>query len=306
MLLHFLGISTLSITWQIPWLDYAKAQWGSHFLGVYLNDEPGGNVLDANWTGFFNQLKIRNSSEYYLHVPAIDLSLNGSLPTDYSQAAYHFEAFVQNGLGLNELKNRSIASFTSDYGLYWFDYLGGYDTIFTEFGSNQSTTQAIALARGAARLQNKTWGDIITWTYNQPPYIENSTAMYNDLMSGYMAGAKYEIIFDYPQVDNNPYGILTDQHFTAMETFWNHIQTLKPNSAAEAVLILPNDYGWGMRSPQDSIWGIWKPDSNSAQIWDISRKLLSKYGSNLDIVYDDQQFPVTGKYSHIYFWNQTV
>ena len=68
-------------------------------------------------------------------------------------------------------------------------------------------------------MQNKTWGDIITWTYNQPPYIENSTAMYNDLMSGYMAGAKYEIIFDYPQVGDNPYGILTDQHFNGNGNF---------------------------------------------------------------------------------------
>ena len=92
----------------------------------------------------------------------------------------------------------------------------------------------------------------------------------------------------------------------AMETFWNQIQNLKPNNVAEAVLVLPRDYGWGMRSPQDGIWGIWKPDSNSAQIWDISRKLLSEYGSKLDIVYDDQRFPATGKYSHIYFWNQTI
>ena len=68
--------------WQIPWLDYAKTQWGSHLLGIYLYDEPGGNVLDANWTGFFNQLRIHNISEYYLHAPAIDLSMNGSLPAD--------------------------------------------------------------------------------------------------------------------------------------------------------------------------------------------------------------------------------
>ena len=30
---------------QIPWLDHAKQQWGIHFLGVYLNDEPGGRQL---------------------------------------------------------------------------------------------------------------------------------------------------------------------------------------------------------------------------------------------------------------------
>jgi hypothetical protein len=125
--------------------------------------------------------------------------------------------------------------------------------------------------------------------------------MYSDLMSGYMAIANYEIIFDYPQVGDNPYGILTSQRFKAMQTFWSNIQTLKPNSAAEAVLVLPHDYVWGMRNPQDNIWGIWKPDNTSTQIWSISRKLLSEYGLKLEIAYGDQQFPIVGKYSHIYF-----
>ncbi len=292
--------------WQVPWLDYAKQQWGSRFLGVYLNDEPGGQVIDLNWTGVFTQLKIHNASEYYRHTPDIDLALNGSLPIDNNAAADHFVNIVKTGLGLNELQNRSINSFTSDYALYWFDYLGGFDTLFAEFGSNQSSTQAIALARGAARMQNKTWGTIITWTYSQPPYIENSTAMYNDLMTGYLAGAKYEVIFDYPQIDDNPYGILTDQHFLALEKFWNNIQTLKVNSDPTTVLVLPHNYGSAMRHPQDPIWGVWKPDNTSARIWNISRSLLSEHGLNLDMVYDDQQFPVQGRYKQIYYWNQTI
>ena len=31
--------------WRVSWLDYAQQQWGNHFLGVYLHDEPGGVPL---------------------------------------------------------------------------------------------------------------------------------------------------------------------------------------------------------------------------------------------------------------------
>jgi hypothetical protein len=302
----YFGFFNPNDTWQIPWLDYAKQQWGSRFLGVYLNDEIGGQVIDGNWTEYYNQLRIHGLPEYYAHEPTIDLALNGSLPMDNNNGAYHFNYYLQNDLGLNELHSRSIHSFTSDYALYWFDNLGGYDTIFCEFGSNQSIAQAIDLNRGAANMQNKSWGDIITWTYDQPPYIENSTAMYNDLMTGYLAGSKYEIIFDYPQVGDNPYGILTDAHFSALEKFWNNIQTLKPNSPPQTALVLPHDYGWAMRDPQDPIWGVWTPDGTSAQIWSISRTMLKEYGTNMDMVYDDGQFHVQGRYQQIFFWNQTA
>jgi hypothetical protein len=302
----FFGYFNPHYPWQVPWLDYAKQQWGSHFLGVYLGDEPGGSTIDANWTGFFNQLRIRDSPIYVEHLPTLNQEMNSSLPIDNNGAAYHFVTDLQTGSGLNQLESRSINSFTSDYALYWFDYLGGYDTVFAEFGSNQSITQAIDLTRGAAYLQNKTWGDIITWTYNQPPYLENATAMYNQLVAGYTAGAKYEVIFDYPQSPGDPYGVLTDQQFAALEKFWNNIPTLKVNSLAEAALVLPENYGWGMRSPQDMIWGLWKPDATSTQIWNISQKLQAEYGSNLDIVFQDPQFPVEGKYQQIYYWNQTT
>ncbi len=303
----YFGYFNPQYPWQMQWLDYAKQQWGNRFLGVYLHDEPAGEVLDANLTGYLTQLKIHDTPAYYSHVAGIDLELNGSLPVDNIDAAYHFNLHVKNDLGLSELESRSINSFTSDYARCWFDYLGGYDTIFAELGSNQSTTQIIALVRGAARMQGKSWGTIITWTYDHDPYIMNGSQLYSELMTTYMAGAQYVIIFDYPQIDGYPYGILTDDHFAAMEKFWNNIQTLTPNSQAEATLVLPNDYGWGMRSRQDIIWGLWRPDATSEQIWNISRNLLAKYGSSLDIVYDDSLFPVQGKgYQQIYYWNETL
>jgi hypothetical protein len=305
----YFGYFNPEFPWQIPWLDTAKQRWGSSFLGVYLNDEPGGKTIDANWTGYFNQIKMRNSSDYYSHAPspAIDQSINGSLPMDNSNTAYHYVEAVKTGLGLEELSLRGIKSFTSDYALYWFDYQGGYDTVFGQFGFNLSIPQTIGLTRGAANLQNKDWGVILTWTYDQPPYLVDGVNMYSQLLIAYMAGAQYAVIFNYPQIGDNRYGILTEDHFEAMEQFWNDIKTLKvTDSTAEAAYVLPYAYGWGMRSENDSIWGLWRPDSTSQQIWDNLQQLLSMHSIGLDIVYDDPQFPLNSRYPQVHWWNQSV
>lgn len=42
------------------------------------------------------------------------------------------------------------------------------------------------------------------------------------------------------------------------------------------------------------IWGFWRSDDKSSQIWVIQESLLS-YGSKLDIVFDDPNFPGAGK-----------
>ena len=46
----------------------------------------------------------------------------------------------------------------------------------------------LAQVRGAAEAQNKSWGAIITWTYNQPPYLEPSAQIYNDMVLAYNYG----------------------------------------------------------------------------------------------------------------------
>jgi hypothetical protein len=131
------------------------------------------------------------------------------------------------------------------------------------------------------------------------------------MLTSYQAGAKYVVIFNYPQIEDNPYGTLLDEHFEALEKFW-HTITDAPKvydtdfSQAEAALVLPRNYGWGMRRPDDRIWGYWGPDDKSEHIWNISRSLLSEYGLRLDIIYEDPQFPLEGKYSKVYYWNQTV
>jgi len=298
--------------WQVPWLDFAKQQWADRFLGVYYYDEPGGIQLDYNWTSHFdriiNLINLQNSTLYRTLAAAIERYLNGTLPRDYDEAARRYINILRNYPDLKELKTRSITAFTSDYALYWFDYLGGYDVMLAQFGWNHSTVQDIALIRGAARMQNKSWGAIITWKYEGPPYLDSGDEIYQQMRMAYEAGAEYIVIFNYPQINDNPYGIMRDEHFEALEKFWNGVKTMpktiQGSVKAEAALILPRNYGWGMRCPDDRIW-FWGPDEKSPQIWELSRKLLSKYGHQLDIVYDDLEFPVAGKYRQTHYWNST-
>ncbi|MCW4016106.1 MAG: hypothetical protein NWF06_07040 [Candidatus Bathyarchaeota archaeon] len=210
---------------------------------------------------------------------------------------------------LNRYGPSDFSYFTSDYALFWFDYKSGYDTVLAQVGWNQTVAKDVALVRGAAELQNKTWGVIITWKYNNPPYLDSGEAIYEQMVMAYENGAQYVVIFNYAPDMQGPYGTLQEEHFVALEQFWNEVvqssQVRHGSVKADAVLVLPENYGWGMRHIDDKIWGLWAADENSQQIWDLSCSLLEQYGTGLDIVYDDPQFPVEGKYSHVYYWNQT-
>ncbi len=274
--------------WRVPWLTLAKQQWGDNFLGVYYYDEPGGIWIDDEGTA---NIPIPN-------------------PT-YDSIANLFTRLLRRDGGYITLEDNAIDVFTSDYVLYWFDYLMGYDVVFAQVGWNHTLAQDIALVRGAVTMQNKSWGTIITWKYNHPPYLDTAENIYNQMVTSYESGAEYVVIFNYPTYpEENQYGAMTDEHFEALEQFWTGIVTnpdvVHGSTKAEAVLVLPKNYGWGMRTPQDKIWALWGPDENSEQIWAISRQLLAQYGTHLDIVYDDPAFPVTGKYPKIYYWNQTI
>jgi len=162
------------------------------------------------------------------------------------------------------------------------------------------------LVRGAAKVQNKGWGVIVTWTFNDPPYLEDGESLFEDLVMAYNNGAEYIVVFNYPSVTD--YGILEDEHFSALERFWQEIQVDLDHVpvVADSALVLPKNYGWGMRNQHDSIWGLWDADEKSPQIWDISRKLLSYYGNYLDIIYEDDRFSLQDKYSEIIYWNSTI
>ena len=76
-------------------------------------------------------------------------------------------------------------------------------------------------------------------------------------------------------------------------------------TCAQAALVLPENYAWGMRYLEDKIWGYWGPDEKSQQIWDAYNELLVQYGSTLDIVYGDPDFPIADMYQEIIYWNCT-
>ncbi|MFW6110936.1 MAG: hypothetical protein ACOC6H_02755 [Thermoproteota archaeon] len=294
--------------WQLPWLDYAKQRWGDRFLGVYYYDEPGGIQIDNDWRHLFTRIQQRNSTIYQSIRPVIEAYLNGTLPRDYNEAAKRFIEVIQNDPGIKELKERSITTFTSDYAIYWFDYLGGYDVLLAQLGWNHSIVQSIDLVRGAARMQNKSWGTIITWKYEKSPYLASGDEIYQQMRMSYEAGAEYVVIFNYPKIKDNPYGVMFDEHFDALYRFWNGVvqnpKVIHGSIQAEAALILPRNYGWGMRHPDDKIW-YWGSDEKSLQIWKIYQKLIEKYGLRLDIIYDDPAFPVAERYPQMYYWNHT-
>ena len=303
--------------WRYTWIQEAVQRYGDKFLGVYYYDEPGGLQLDYDWENHFitwsNNIKASgdiNTPVYQHFLESFAGYLNGTI-RDYDVEANIYISHLQNDPDLSLLRDSSIQTFVSDYALYWWDYLGGYDVVFAQLGWNtfgeNSVTQEIDLIKGAAHLQGKDWGVISTWTYSDAPYLASGEEIYDQLLLAYKAGAKYLIIFDYPSIEGNSYGVLTDDHFEALQKLWEDINNpaMKRVSRVEAVLVLPRNYGWGMRHAEDRIW-LWSTDEYSPQIWSISQKLINQYGINLDIVYDDSQFPVTGKYDKIYYWNQTL
>ncbi|PVX24799.1 MAG: hypothetical protein CW716_09375 [Candidatus Bathyarchaeum sp.] len=311
----FFGWFDPDYPWQIPWLDYAKARWGEDFLGLYLFDEPGGIQIDYNWTYLFHHIK-EVAPEFYQTIEAyIQESADQTVARDYEEATERYLEYLMRHIQLDELINRSITSFTSDYALYWFDYLSGYDTIFVQIGWEHNLQKHIGLCRGAANVQQKDWGTIIVWNDRNPDLkINNGTyktgpEMLYDMHVSYEAGADYIIIFNYPtDPPGNPYGILTDEHFEAMQKFWNYMQNNPEEygkTTAQAALVLPENYGWGMRRIDDRMWGYWGPDEKAQQIWTLYHKLLVKYSYALDIVYDDPNFPLEDTYQEIYYWNYT-
>lgn len=307
----YFGWFDTNYTWQIPWLDTAKQEYGSKLLGIYYHDEPGGIQIDYDWPRYFDYLRYyyENTSIYQSHTKILELFKNNTLPKNYTQASKVYVDSLRTDSGLQELKNRKIPSITSEYALHWFDYLSGYDIILSQIGWNISSIQNIALTRGAAKIQGKTWGIMITWTYNTPPYLNSGEEIYKEMTNAYKAGAKIISIFNYPQIENNSFGILKEEHFQAIERFWNnYIQEENESRGsikAQASLVLPKDYGWGMRSTEDRIW-YWNSDEQTQQIWITLQNLLEEYNLNLDIVYDDPNFPLNNHYQKIFYWNMTT
>ena len=279
--------------WQVGWLDLAKDRWGDKFIGVYLYDEPGGLNLDARqYLGTFGNRSISSYAE----------------ATDNYLSAFRL---LRGRADMRMLKMRGIRAVTSDYALYWFDYKAGYDVVFAQFAWNYSRQLNVALCRGAAAIQNKDWGVMITWMYNHSPYIESGKELYNDAVFAYDNGAKYILVFNYPYSPDSNYGILQEEHLEALSKFWDYA---KNNSQPKHIqncavaYVLPKDYGYGFRGPNDKIWGLWEADAQTTQMCVNLNNALAQYGQQLDIIYEDGlnlNSAYAPTYSKLIFWNET-
>jgi hypothetical protein len=270
----------------ITWVSEAKSRYGDQFLGYYLWDEPGGNQLDH---GNFRQF-----------------DKNYSMPYDYRDAAntYVYYLYLQMR---DFIKTDKLV--TSDYGLYWYDYEAGYDVVLCELGLNNSRAVNIALCRGAAEMHNKTWGVMMTWRYENGSGLESPPELYQDMVTAYDAGAKYVVVFNYPQI--GPYGLLSEAHFDAIKAFQKYVHDTPQNytsNVARLAYVLPDNYGWGFRNPQDTIWGVWNADANSQLIWDKVNSLVQNYGDGFDIVFGSPWTRLFGRhhYDNLIWWNNST
>jgi hypothetical protein len=268
----------------------AIEKYGDKFLGVYLFDEVGGKLIDGGH------------------------SVNVTGAETYSEATILYTHHLNYFLG-NVSEYYSPAQFplfTSDYALYWFDYLSGYDIIFTEYVGNHSRKIATGLCRGAAKSLDKQWGVIITWSNNMKSFVENPEQLYNDMVLAYQNGAKYIIVFNSPGQFNpsTEFGTLTSEHFEKMKQFWSYVSTepsVEPYPAKTA-FVLPRDYGYGFRGPNDRLWGKWEADNLAPQIWEDVQELFEMHVLPLDIVYETitDGVPLDLPYDRLIFWNGTV
>jgi len=316
----FFGWFDTDYPWQIPWLETVKQQYGDKFLGVYYYDEPGGIQVDWDWPHYFDWMRYfyEDTELYQTHATILEQYKAGTLPKNYTQASTVYVESLKTDSGLQKLKNLKIPSITSEYALHWFSYQGGYNLLLSQIGWNISSSHSIALARGAAENLNKEWGVMITWTYDETPYLASGEQIYSEMVDAYKTGAKIISIFNYPYaeidhydplINTNPYGTLQDEHFQALEQFWNDYIQQQPalwgSIKSEAALVLPKDYGWGMRSATDRIW-YWPSDEQTTPLWNLYHDLLSQYSMKLDIVYEDPTISFNNKYQEIYYWNTTT
>jgi len=261
-------------------------KWGDKFLGTYFFDEAGGKQIDQNHPVVSEAENFSEAAKDYVYY------INNAL---VHYATYYYEA-------------PQLKIFTSDYALYWYDYVAGYDVVFGEFVGNQSREITVALTRGAAHTLGKDWGIMITYPCNTGDCTPTPRQIYDDMTAAWHSGAKYIVVFD--GNSTTPYGVLAQEHFDAMKQFWDYTKA-NPRSqdyTATIAYVLPRDYGYGMRSPSDKIWGLWDADELSAKIWNDTNDLLATYGNNLDIIYETRidNEPITLPYNRLIFWNGTT
>jgi hypothetical protein len=265
------------------WMTEAKQKYGDRFRGVYRYDEPGGNQIDqGKEMVFHNATSLSNATNQYT-------AILGGIIIDY----YRNYAPV----------------FTADYALQWFDYECNYSAVFSEFVYNNTREIAVAECRGGATNFGGDWGAMITWKYDSPPYIESGAELYTDMVNAYKNGARYVVVFDVPKPGT--YGILQEEHFHALKQFWSYVHDNPQDFGSQnatVAYVLPMDYGFGLRRPDDSIWGLFPPDALSPKVWNDANMLVKQYGFGMDIIYDEPGVvdAARSRYERLFFWNETL
>jgi hypothetical protein len=156
-------------------------------------------------------------------------------------------------------------------------------------------------------MHGKEWGVMITHTYNMTPYLASGPEIYQDMVTAYQNGAKYILVFDYAA--NVTHGILQPEHLDALKRFWQYAKEHpRTNSAVgdRTAYILPKDYGYGFRGPNDGIWGLFSTDENSSKIWSDVNKWVEENKPLIDVIYEDTLQYGAFNYSKLVFWNGTI
>ncbi len=274
---------------SLPSINETVSQYSDGFIGIYYDDELAGHQLDQGSNQFLYSAD------------------------NYSHASTQFLEYIRYRLNASHYQNTELPYLvpsdfrliTSDYALYWFVYKAGYNVVLAQFGWNYSRQLNVALCRGAATVMDRDWGVIITWTHTVPPYLGSGEELFDDLVLAYENGAKYILVFD----SNEDYtqSTLREEHLDAFERFWQYTKdNPRPADliAGRVAFVLPKDYAYGFRGPNDKIWGLWEADALSFEISENMGKLLEQYDVKLDIIYDDG-LELNDTYDQYFFWNGT-
>jgi parallel beta-helix repeat protein len=73
---------------------------------------------------------------------------------------------------------------------------------------------------------------------------------------------------------------------------------------ADIAVILPEDYGFGFRSFDDSVWQYHQADNWTRKLYTDIANLANQNDSRIDLMYGDQEFQslIQTKYSRILYW----